>query len=166
MRRRNTYLHYFLERQEQDRGMTVLITAYFTLMLLMMLVAGIAIWPVMFYGASSGASLAPLCQSLVNANLLLLTAYVILAAVLLWFDRSFSLVKTALINLFIGGVVNLALLLSQGSGLTSGPEAGFMMTLLWFILSILLSLVLALLPAVLVAAVSKLIHSAFFLLHR
>lgn len=165
-RGRNSYLYYLLERHEHDQVLTVIITAYFTFVLILMLLAGIAVWPVMLSGSGSDSVFAPLCRTLLTGNLLLLTVYVLCAAVLLWFDRSFSLVKTALINLGTGGVVNLVLLLSQSGALHSGADADLMLTLLWFVLSFFLAWVLALVPAVLVAAAAKVIHSGFFLLHR
>ena len=132
---------------------------------LLLLAAGIAIWPVVIYGLSM-EGIAALCQSALTTNLILLTVYVLCAAVLLWFDRNFSMLKTALLNLGLGGMVNLILLLTWRIDIPSNTGVDFMLTLLWFICSFFLAGVLALLPALAVAGIAKIIHSVFFLIHR
>ena len=110
--------------------------------------------------------IAALCQSVVTTNLILLTVYVLCAAVLLWFDRHFTMLKTALLNLSLGGLVNLILLLTWRIDLPSNTGVDFMLTLLWLICSFFLAGVLALLPALAVAGMAKLIHSVFFMIHQ
>ncbi len=166
MRSRSPYLRYLIEHHEHDRVLTVITTVYFTSVLIMLFLAGITIWPVIVFSTASDFVFSPLCQSLLTCNLILLTAYVVCDVVLLWFDRGFSFLKTALINLVTGGFVNLVLLLSQSGSFQNGVNVDFMLTLLWIIFSFFLAWILALIPAILVAAGAKLVHSLFFLFHH
>ena len=164
--RRGSYLNILYDHFERDQTLTIVATVYFTIIAIMMLLAGLAIWPAVIYGATAQTAFHALCRNVLLCNVFLLVFHVALAAVLLWFDKHFSFVKTVLITLSAGGVFNLIVLLSQSGAFLSNTGVDFTLTLLWFILSFFLSWVLALLPAVLVAGIAKAIHSTFFLLNR
>lgn len=143
-----------------DRFLTSILTVYFTITAILFLLAGLAVWPVIFLLNSTETAVAGLCNTVLRANLPLLGVYLVITGLFLVFEHGYSFFKTSLINIAVGGVVNLAVLLSQRTAFLASPD--FMLTLLWFILSFLLSWVLALLPSMLFSGAAKLIHSVFF----
>ena len=149
-----------------DRFLTAALTVYFTISALMILLASIAVWPVTITFLHSDTMISGLCQTLFRANLPLMIVYIVISGLFMLFERNFSFLKTTLINVIIGSLVNLVVLLVS-KDLVQGPGIpSFMFSLLWFIISFLFSWILAILPSALACGVAKLIHVIFFKIHE
>ena len=146
----------------RDRFLTSILTVYFTISALMILLASVAVWPVVLTFMNSDVMISSLCQTLYRANLPLLAVYLVISTLFMLFEHGFSFFKTELINVIIGGLVNLVILMTQQYTLQGAEAHSFMFTLLWFIISFLFSWILALLPSALACGLAKLIHAIFF----
>lgn len=156
----------FYDRIVHDRILTAILTAYFTVTLILIMLAGLTIWPVILTLMNSDAAVAPFCAAVFKANLPLLVVYFVVAGVFMFFERSFSFGKTMLINVGIGGFVNLIVLIMQRYSLAGMDLPNVMLSLLWFIISFFLSWILAILPSMLIGGLAKLIHIIFFKIYE
>ncbi len=145
-----------------DRFLTSMLTVYFTISALMILLASVAVWPVMLTFMRSDAMISGLCRTVFQANLPLLAVYLVISTLFMLFEHGFSFFRTEFINIIIGGLANLVILMTQRYALQGADMPNFMFTLLWFIVSFLFSWILALLPSALVCGLTKLIHVTFF----
>ena len=132
---------------------------FFTIVSLLSLVAGIAVWPVGLRMRYLESVLGEICPSL---NVAGVVSMAVLAAIslafMLWQHVQFSIYKTFGFNLLLFWLSFSVVLLTWQSKINALNIAGFMSTLLWIIFSFIAGYVLAVLPAVMVAAVVGILH--------
>ena len=149
-----------------DRILTSILSAYFTINLLLILLAGIAVWPVILTLKGMDTPIAGLCNTIYRTNLPLLAVYLVISGAFMLFERQFKALNIVLINIGIGGIVNLVMLMTQRYVIQGVDGPDFMLTLLWFILSFMFSWILTLLPVLVICGLAKLIHVLFFKFHE
>ena len=145
-----------------DRILTSILSAYFTINLLLILLAGVAVWPVVLTLKGMDSPIAGLCDTIYRTNLPLLAVYFVISGLFMFFERRFRFLRTELINIGVGGLVNLIVLMTQRFMLPEAEASNFMLTMLWFIISFMLAWILTLLPSMLICGLAKLIHTVFF----
>ncbi len=148
-----------------DRILTSILSVYFTVNLLFILLAGLAVWPVILMFKGAGTPIASLCETIYRTNLPLLLVYLVISGAFMLFERGFKFIRTELINIGVGGLVNLIMLMTQRFTIQDLAVPSFMLTLLWFIVSFMLSWILTLLPSSLICGLAKLIHAMFAKFH-
>lgn len=148
-----------------DRILTSILSAYFTINVLLILLAGAAVWPVILTFKGNETPVAGLCETIYRTNLLLLLVYLVISGAFMLFERGFRFVSTELINIGVGSLVNLIVLMTQRFTIQGLEASSFMLTLLWFIVSFLFSGILALLPSAVICGLAKLIHAVFIKFH-
>ena len=166
MNRQRGLLSFIQQQIVRDRVTTAILSTFVTVSSILILLMGISVWPAILSRMNGEGTAAALCRAAFRTNLVLLIVYLVITGAFLLYEHGFSFVKTTLINVCIGGLVNLVMLLMQQRLVLGGEEAyGFMNELLWFIVSFLFSWILALLPALLIGGVAQLIHTIFFKLY-
>ncbi len=148
-----------------DRILTSILSAYFTINLLLILLAGVAVWPVILTLRGIDSPLAGLCDTIYRTNLPLLVVYLVIAGAFTLFERQFKVMNIVLINIGIGAIINLVMLMTQRYVIQGVDGPNFMLTLLWFIISFMFSWILTLLPVLAICGLAKLIHVLFFKFH-
>ncbi len=165
MYRQNSFFGRLRTQIIHDRILTSILTAYFTVNLLLILLAGVAVWPVILTLKGMDSPIAGLCNTIYRTNLPLLAVYLVISGAFMLFERQFKVLNIVMINISIGGIVNLVMLMTQRYVLQGVEGPNFMLTLLWFIISFMFSWILTLLPVLIICGLAKLIHAMFFKIH-
>lgn len=162
--------HSFFDRLRSqiihDRILTSVLSAYFTINLLLILLAGVAVWPVILSLKGTDSPAAGLCDTVYRTNLPLLAVYLMISGAFMLLERHFKALNIVVINMGIGGIVNLVMLMTQRYVIQGVDGPNFMLTLLWFIISFMFSWILTLLPVLVICGLAKLIHMLFFKFHE
>ena len=149
-----------------DRFITAILTVLLTISSILVLLAGIAVWPVVCGLMNGNGILSEVCGTIYRTNLVVFIIYIAISGVFAFFEHGFSFIKTTLINVCIGIIVNFVMLMSQQRVIQEATElSAFMATLLWFVVSFLAAGILTVLPALITGGIAKMIHTLFFKLY-
>ena len=162
MKQQDAFFDRLYAQITHDRMLTSILTVYFTINLLLILLTGVAVWPVIFMFKGGDTAVGGFCETVFRANLPLLAVYFVISGLFMFFERRFRFLRTELINIGVGGLVNLIVLMTQRFMLPEAEASNFMLTMLWFIISFMLAWILTLLPSMLICGLAKLIHTVFF----
>ena len=151
---------YVTERMEHDRLLTMVITAMITLAAVASVVAGIAIWPVLFSFDRPASILAGLFSSAKTAGIVMLAVSAVVSIVMMLFRRTaFRLIPALFTNLLINTTVAFVFTIMHVEIIQRLQMSGTMGSVLWFFASLLFSYALAIVPSILVAGLVRLIHA-------
>lgn len=170
-RRRSSILGFVEDYLFKDRLVTTLISVSVTLLVVVSLFAGVAVWPVVYSGFNEeSALLAVDALKAILGPVRTFQPWISLGCALLALGyMAFKTGEVRFLNLLvislpIGWGVYFALLMGGMTTFVSLMQIGSMACILWFVLSLLGGYLLAFVPAVIIAAVVKLIHGVFHLL--
>ena len=157
MFRQKGMLSYLMKDLLPDRIFEWIIISILIFAAILVVGAGIAVWPIVISIKNYESSLSSLCKAVFLSNLPLFAVYLMVPICCEIADKESKFQLSFIINLLIGAVANMFILISNQPVLSGVEVPVFLLTLLWLIISFLFSWILTVLPAFLAAIVVKLL---------
>lgn len=155
----NAIFDFIASRLEMDRILEDVLAIFLVLTAILSIVAGIAVWPIVWDLKSMDSMIGAVCLSIHTAGLVIfLICLIITVALVLWQRGDFKPLRIFFMNLCIYWLSSCIVLITKQNILTTLSQNEFMSTLLWFILSLFMGYILSVLPSILITLASSIAH--------
>lgn len=155
----NAIFDFIASRLEMDRILEDALSIFIVIVIILSMVAGIAVWPVVWDLKAVDSTLSAVCANIHTAGLIIsLICLIVTVALMLWQRSDYKPFRVFFLNLGIFWFSSCVVLITQQNVLTALTQNAFMGTLLWLILSVFMGYILSVIPSVLITAVSTVAH--------